>query len=209
MKYFIQETFTSLKGEGLYTGVPMHFIRLSGCNLNCEFCDTEYTKMESKELNELVEEVASSPISRVVITGGEPCIHPLRPLVDALHLAGKLVHLETNGTLPIDEGLFDWIALSPKAEGFPLSSSITQANEIKFLVGFNGWKDFIDSFLSSYIIKKDCILYVMPITLGLNQGQTRSSKDFINDNVEDAIEYCTLHPEFRFCIQLHKVLQIP
>ena len=208
MKYLIQETFTSLKGEGLYTGQPMHFIRLAGCNLKCEFCDTEFNKGKDIELTELVAGIAPSPISRVVITGGEPCLHSLKPLTDALHNVGKLTHLETNGTLPIIKGLFDWIALSPKNMNC-LSSSVAQADEIKFLVGFEGWKSFIDNFLASYPIKTECILYVMPITIGLNQGQTRSSKDFIQENIDDAVEYCTLNPMFRYCIQLHKVLQIP
>ncbi len=205
-EYFIQETFTSLKGEGLYTGEPMHFIRLAGCNLACKFCDTAYNEAKSIRLDELIEPIANSSIVRVVITGGEPTMQKLGPLVDVLHLANKLVHLETNGTIKCQEE-FDWIAVSPKSLDCDLSL-IAMADEIKFLVGFDGWKTFIDKFMEKFHVHHETLLYVMPITRGIQENQTRTSKDFIQENIDNAIEYCHLNPEFRYCIQLHKVLEI-
>ena len=101
MLYNINETFYSLQGEGLWTGTPMFFIRLSGCNLNCKFCDTDYSHHYSDSIEGLVEKVLQSKAERVVITGGEPGLQDTIPLVTSLHSYYLKVHVETNGTLPL------------------------------------------------------------------------------------------------------------
>ena len=110
MLYNINETFYSLKGEGLWTGTPMFFIRLAGCNLNCSFCDTDYSTKRQSTVNELIKEVLTSPAERVVITGGEPGLQDTQPLVMDLHAHRIKVHLETNGTVPLHTN-WDWIAV--------------------------------------------------------------------------------------------------
>ena len=85
----IAELFYSIQGEGSLVGVPSVFIRTSGCNLRCAWCDTPYTSWQPEgtdlELNQILDEVAAHPARHVVVTGGEPMIAP-----DILALPGRL-----------------------------------------------------------------------------------------------------------------------
>ena len=106
----VQEIWKTIQGEGPYAGVPAVFIRLAGCNLNCPYCDTDYTSSRTKKpASQIVNNVKSlfgekrvfqSPL--VVITGGEPFRQNIGPLVQDLTHAGCLVQIETNGTLFVD-----------------------------------------------------------------------------------------------------------
>lgn len=104
----ICEMFLSLQGEGIYIGLPMFFIRTSGCNLNCKWCDTEYAKVEGKEMDikqimEKVIEYGDKGIEWVCVTGGEPLIQKdIYKLIYALLDHNFRILLETNGSLPID-----------------------------------------------------------------------------------------------------------
>ncbi len=102
----ISETFVSLQGEGAWAGWPCYFIRLSGCNLRCTYCDTRYayTGREEKDITGLIEEWRQSRIDLIEVTGGEPLFQPgtltlLRALLDE----GAKVLLETNGSLPLSD----------------------------------------------------------------------------------------------------------
>ena len=84
-------------------------------------------------IESLVASARASEAEFAVITGGEPTIHDLSPLTDALHRAGLAVHLETSGAFPI-RGRFDWITLSPKRWKLPLAENISRADEFKVIV---------------------------------------------------------------------------
>jgi 7-carboxy-7-deazaguanine synthase len=104
MKLHVSEIFFSLNGEGLCIGVPTIFVRLSGCNLRCDWCDTEYawekrSIMTVKEIADAVEACDNGYCSWVLITGGEPLLQDIAVLVDTLHTAGYRIGVETNGTL--------------------------------------------------------------------------------------------------------------
>lgn len=114
----IAETFHSIQGEGKLTGVPSFFIRVSGCNLRCHWCDTPYAswRAEGEDVapEELLEQVRASGCGHVVVTGGEPVIMPgIDELCGLLARDGRHVTLETAGTvfraLPVD-----LLSLSPK-----------------------------------------------------------------------------------------------
>jgi len=100
------ETFYSLLGESTFAGLPAIFIRLTGCNLRCRYCDTTYAYEGGEEMAaaELVKTAASHPARRVLVTGGEPLLQAeTPPLLTGLADAGLTVLLETNGSLPIRE----------------------------------------------------------------------------------------------------------
>ncbi len=103
----IQEIFFTIQGEGPYAGHPSVFIRLGGCNLACDFCDTEfdsYQNLSLKEIIEKVEDLAKNSEGKIVrklivITGGEPLRQPIEMLCEELIRLKFLIQIETNGTL--------------------------------------------------------------------------------------------------------------
>ncbi len=113
----IAETFHSIQGEGGLVGVPSFFIRTTGCNLRCEWCDTPYTSWEPEGLWRTIDElVAAVPqhARHVVVTGGEPLLWPNLPrLAAALRAAGQHVTIETAGTIFQDLAC-DLMSISPK-----------------------------------------------------------------------------------------------
>ncbi|HYQ97750.1 MAG TPA: 7-carboxy-7-deazaguanine synthase QueE [Candidatus Nitrosocosmicus sp.] len=114
----ISEIFYSIQGEGRLSGVPSVFIRTSGCNLRCVWCDTPYTSWspDGKEmsLDEILHAVESYPLSHVVLTGGEPLLsHEIEELSVTLKTAGAHVTIETAATIfkPVS---CDLVSMSPK-----------------------------------------------------------------------------------------------
>jgi 7-carboxy-7-deazaguanine synthase len=114
----IAELFYSLQGEGSLVGVPSVFIRTSGCNLRCAWCDTPYTSWNPEgtelSLRQIVDEVKAHPARHVVVTGGEPMIAPeILPLTERLRAAGFHITIETAGTVfhPV---ACDLMSISPK-----------------------------------------------------------------------------------------------
>jgi 7-carboxy-7-deazaguanine synthase len=114
----IAELFYSLQGEGRLTGVPSFFIRTSGCNLRCAWCDTPYTSWNPEGIDiplaRILDEVKAHPARHVVVTGGEPMIAPeILPLTEALRRLGLHITIETAGTVfhPV---ACDLMSISPK-----------------------------------------------------------------------------------------------
>ena len=114
----INELFYSLQGEGKLAGVPTVFVRTSGCNLRCWFCDSYHTSWEPThawtDLDDIVEEIAEYDAEHVVLTGGEPMIHDAAgDLLDRLGDRGYHTTVETNGTIYRDAHI-DLASISPK-----------------------------------------------------------------------------------------------
>ena len=116
---FISEIFYSLQGEGELTGVPSVFVRTSGCNLRCNWCDTPYASWNPEgrpmEVEEIVAEVLVHPAKHVVLTGGEPMIAPgIHELAFQLQERGYHITIETAATIPPKGIAFDLASMSPK-----------------------------------------------------------------------------------------------
>jgi 7-carboxy-7-deazaguanine synthase len=115
----ISEIFYSLQGEGELAGVPSVFVRLSGCNLRCNWCDTPYASWrpegETRSVSEVVAEVSRHPARHIVITGGEPMIaKEIHALADALKKLGRHLTIETAATVAPAGIACDLASLSPK-----------------------------------------------------------------------------------------------
>ncbi len=115
----ISEIFYSIQGEGKLAGMPSIFIRTSGCNLRCTWCDTPYASWQpvgkTMSTGQILDAVAAFPTRHVVITGGEPMIQPdLGELVRELVARQKLITLETAGTVWQDLSLLLLASVSPK-----------------------------------------------------------------------------------------------
>lgn len=124
----IAEIFYSIQGEGILVGVPSVFVRTSGCNLRCTWCDTPYASWdpqgEDLSIEHIADTVAGFQAQHIVITGGEPMIMPqIVPLTRTLRDAGRHVTIETAGTVyaPV---ICDLMSISPK-----LSSSVPYDRE--------------------------------------------------------------------------------
>lgn len=137
VKYPVMETFTSVQGEGVHSGVPSFFIRLAGCDVGCVWCDVKESWDREKHplvsINTLIENAVGSGVRVVIITGGEPTMHDLLPLTEALRREGLLVHLETSGSNKLT-GVFDWITFSPKKFKVPLEEYFKNSNELKVVI---------------------------------------------------------------------------
>jgi len=138
----IHEIFHTFQGEGQWMGSSAFFVRTFGCPVQCPWCDSAGTwhpnwvpkEIQRMSVEDIVKAVMVSFAPIVVVTGGEPAVHDLEFLVNALHaLASVRVHLETSGGFPI-KGDFDWVTLSPKKWGPPLKENVIVASEFKIIV---------------------------------------------------------------------------
>lgn len=205
MKYPVYETFNAWQGEGSYSGRSAFFIRLYGCPLHCHFCDSAGTwhpkhvpaNIRRATADELFDEcVKGGRVRMVVITGGEPCVHDLRPLVEKFYGSEIAVHLETSGAYEIEcNMLFEHIVVSPKWAKRPLQSSIDRASELKLIVEN---ERCISRWMETAIGNATC-----PIWLNPEWSQRHNPK--VLNSISKAVMSDT---RFRAGYQLHKLYNV-
>lgn len=185
------------------------FLRFTGCNLwtglekdrekaICQFCDTDFVGIDGKNggkytADELVALILqnwpdSDTFPFVVATGGEPMLQLDEPLLDKMHQNNIELAIETNGTIPLIEGL-DWVCVSPKA-GAELK--VSKGHELK-LVYPQAHLDpqaFVDMDFEHF--------YLQPM-----------DGDQIQENIAACIDYCRRHPKWRLSLQSHKLIGLP
>ncbi|MFL2995848.1 MAG: 7-carboxy-7-deazaguanine synthase QueE [Cytophagales bacterium] len=191
------ESFYSIQGEGFHSGKPAYFIRLSGCDVNCHWCDVkeswDISKEQYTEVGEIVNKVKKTSAELVVITGGEPLMHDLSDLTKALKKEDKKIHIETSGTHPFT-GDFDWICFSPKKFKKPLEIYFSISDELKIII-YNK-SDFKWAEQLSKKINKNTKLIMQP---------EWSREEFISPLI---LEYIKLNPKWRISVQTHKYLNV-
>lgn len=191
----VNEIFYSIQGEGAHTGTPCVFIRLSGCNLKCPFCDTDfkdYKEMDEAEIVECVREL-SYRCKNVVITGGEPTIVNTVPLIYALQKYGYFVAMESNGTKEPPFNL-NWLTISPK-EPFVGNAGkvvVKRCDELKLV--FDGKNEPQD-----YGITADHY-YLQPC----DTGDAELNKKI----VEQCVKYIKENPKWKISLQTQKILSV-
>jgi len=192
-KLKIVEIFYSLQGEGANTGKPFVFIRLSNCNLNCWFCDTDWNKGQEYTLEQLLNEVNQYSCKNILWTGGEPTLQ----LTDKIlrHFEGYYHAIETNGTNEVPS-LIDYITVSPKVK--PSEIKPTRINEIRYPIELNTPIPSIKELphAENY--------FLSPMFM----GAPRQRFDMVKANVDYCIDYIKNHPEWRLSLQTHKILNI-
>jgi 7-carboxy-7-deazaguanine synthase (Cx14CxxC type) len=209
MSYAVKEIFYTLQGEGALTGRPAVFCRFTGCNLwsgreedrataACTFCDTEFVGIDGTEggryadADALAGRIAALwPAGQgarfVVCTGGEPLLQLDAPLIAALRARGFEIAIETNGTLPLPEGL-DWVCVSPKGSN---RLAVTGGDELKIVVPQPGLDPLAFAGLAFQRFS------VQPM-----DGPDRAR------NTALAIQFCLDHPQWQLSLQTHKVTGI-
>lgn len=193
--YPVNEIFYSLQGEGLNTGIASVFIRFSGCNLRCAFCDTEHESHAMMSVPHIVDEVMKHPEAPlIVLTGGEPSLYVDEPLLKALRLTGKKIAIETNGTRPLPAGI-DWVTLSPKL-GFPGGDAqpcvLDHCDELKVV--------YLGQDLSQYDFIAARHRFLQPCYV--DDEQQRSL------NLRQCVEAVLRNPRWRLSLQVHRQLGI-
>ncbi len=217
--YRVKEMFYSLQGEGARAGRAAVFCRFSKCNLwngredsrqsaICQFCDTDILGTDGQNggvfdsVDALVEAICSlwpndTPSGKpyVIFTGGEPLLQLDARLVAAMHTAGFEVAIETNGTLPVPEGV-DWVCLSPKADA---ELVLERCDELKLVYPQKlAMPERFASFEATHF-------FLSPMAdphIRFGDDSTKRA------NTEAALHYCLQHPQWRLTLQLHKLLGI-
>ena len=194
----VNETFLSLQGEGYFTGTPAFFLRFSGCNLQCPFCDTQHQSFTEMSEEEIVREACRHEVRHIVITGGEPALQLTQSLVDKLHEAGFFIQVETNGTLPLPKRI-DWVTCSPKMVPLYLPPRGEYPNELKVL--FMGKDTDPDGIVSPLLGEGSGVrLYLQP----LDTGDEERNRIILRET----IAYILKHPQWSLSLQTHKMLCI-
>lgn len=198
----VNEIFYSIQGEGYYTGTPSVFLRLSGCNLRCTFCDTLHGHYDDLSENEIMQEIEKyGSVKHIVVTGGEPTLQLSVSLLERLHEVGKVVQIETNGTRDFrDEHclkLIDWITCSPKFE-FCQNADVVigRIDEIKVVYDGNNDMSLYEPFCVPDV-KYRCL---QPC----DTGDAVANREIISKTVA----YCLTHPDWRLSLQTQKILKI-
>jgi len=199
----IQEIFVSVQGEGLNIGIPMTFIRLHGCSMGCNFCDTKETWKSDiyKEMpiHEIMTAVLAHKVRWACITGGEPMEQDIMELILALKAAGIAVALETNGSIFNQEIIEEcnWVAVSPKGVIPEQWKDFSYIDEMKIVIQKGNVNEFIQvwSFLRENEVLLSTPLFLQPC----NNDKDIASRicDFVIGN-----------PWFRLGYQMHKSYQL-
>lgn len=192
------EAFYTLQGEGYHQGKAAYFIRLGGCDVGCVWCDVKESWDASKHpqvaISEIVAEAAKFPGRLAVITGGEPLMHPLDELTQALHEAGFQTNIETSGSSPLS-GKWDWICFSPKKFKPPVEEILPVAHELKVVV-FNK-SDFEWAEYWAEKMNPSCKLYLQP------------EWDKAEKMTPLIVDYIKAHPKWGLSLQTHKYINVP
>ena len=253
--YHVNDIFYSLQGEGFWTGTPMVFLRLAGCNLRCPFCDTEFSASREMTAEDIVAALNAAyppsvipgtssvipdltrnlPSRRTCITGGEPSLQLDDTLIKALHQAGFIIHLETNGTRALPDGV-DWVTLSPK-EDFSRNAHVVlqKTDELKLVyTGRNDPEKWLGFPAAHYFLQPCDPGEICPADGGeyhpagqngspslgvvgrfensISEDTGFSSEDSLYsetvDTVAATLRYTLSHPRWRLSLQTHKILGI-
>lgn len=197
----INEIFYSLQGEGRFAGCPSLFIRFSGCNLCCPFCDTRHQEGVYMEDDAIVHAANMYKAPRIVLTGGEPSLWIDEDFIRLLRRAtGKSISIETNGTRPLPPGI-DWVTLSPK-EGICGDDSlgkvaIDRADEIKVV---DTGQD-LEQYFRLPCRSEDTLMYLQPCFTAdpaqCEANRMRTVRRVLDD------------PRWTLSLQIHRFLNIP
>ena len=198
VSYPVMEHFYTIQGEGKFTGNAAYFIRLGGCDVGCVWCDVKESWDASihpqMSVSELLNEVEKHPGNFVVLTGGEPAMYDLHPLVDALQAAGKTVAIETSGSYDL-LGKVDWYTFSPKKFKAPVADAYQKANELKVVIYHKS--DFEWAETHAQQVQADCLLYLQP-------EWSKQERLLL-----ELVDYVKNNPKWRISLQTHKYLNIP
>lgn len=194
----LMEAFYTVQGEGLFSGQASYFIRLGGCDVGCHWCDVKESwdkeAHPGRSVEDIVAEAVKHPARIAVVTGGEPLMHDLGPLTEALAAEGFRTHLETSGAHPLS-GHWHHICLSPKKFKAPLPGIHQTAHELKVVVYNKHDLQWAEE--HAELASPACALYLQP---------EWDRREVVMPLI---VEHVKAHPHWRISLQTHKYLNIP
>ena len=193
MNLKIKEIFYSLQGEGGRQGAASIFIRLSGCNLNCDFCDTDFSGGEDKSLEQILSFIRQFPCRWIVWTGGEPTLQLTDECLLFFKQAGFHQAIESNGYNRLSN-LLDYTVVSPKGQTDYAKRINPYVDEVRLPIKENDCIPPLES-----LPKAGCY-FLSPI---FTEDQTETKA-----NIDYCVKQVKLYPEWRLSLQVHKWIGI-
>ncbi|WP_428265840.1 7-carboxy-7-deazaguanine synthase QueE [Haliangium sp.] len=203
--YVVKEIFgPTLQGEGTHAGRSCVFLRFAGCNLRCTWCDTDFAPEGAARM--AADEIAAALLERdrhrsrmVVVTGGEPTLQWDPTLAEALRGAGFRVHMESNGTRPLQAPV-DWLTVSPKPRFHGDRERLLQPHELPVSECKVVVDDSVDEdVLAGYERHYQCAHWLVQPCMDADYGR----------HLARATELATRRPRWRLSLQLHKLAGVP
>ena len=188
----VNEIFYSIQGEGGRSGEPSIFIRLSGCDLSCGFCDTEFESGVELTLEEIQQRIEEFPCRWIIWTGGEPALQLTADTIAYFKERGYQQAIESNGNHSLPDGL-DWVAISPKVAEHVLKRNFPEGvTELRY-PRHAGHLDVPRPAIKAQYY------YISPIF----EGSEASAA-----NLRHCLDLCLKNPTWRISVQLHKLLKV-
>jgi len=193
MNLRVKEIFYSLQGEGGRQGAASIFVRLSGCNLKCDFCDTDFSGGEEMSCEQILTKIRHFPCQWIVWTGGEPCLQLTDECLQFFKQAGFYQAIESNGTNPLP-ALLDYTVVSPKGNIDNARKINPRVDEVRLPVKKN------DRIPPIKNLPQATCYYISPIF----------SDDLVetNENIAYCVQQIMQKPQWRLSLQIHKLIGI-
>jgi len=202
-RYLVKEMFgPTLQGEGAHTGRACVFLRFAACNLACTWCDTDFrpesaTRMTAADIVARLRALDTSETARVIVTGGEPTLQWDAEVAAAIRGAGFTVHMESNGTRPLD-GPVDWLTISPKPQFHPASLALADAihaDEVKVVIDDAVDADALDRYAARYRCEHYFVQPCQDARYAHHLART--------------LALIQARPRWRLSLQIHKLVGVP
>ena len=191
----VNEIFYSLQGEGGRTGEASIFIRLTRCNLNCDFCDTDFESGQDMSPEEILSEILQYPCQWIIWTGGEPTLQLTDEVLLFFKTKGYKQAIESNGSKSLSK-LLDYTVCSPKGNDFAFVKKINpKVDEIRLPMKVKGK-------LPGFELLPEAEAYFLS-PIFTSDSQTTA------ENIDYCVELVKEHPEWRLSVQMHKLINIP
>ncbi len=192
------EEFFTIQGEGFHAGEAAWFIRLGGCDVGCNWCDSRFSwdpdMHPMVETDEIIEHAVHSCTKSVVVTGGEPLIWNLDYLCEGLKKRKICTFIETSGAYPLS-GHWDWICLSPKRNMPPVGNIWLKADELKVIIQSKDDFEWAEKY--RHKVGERCLLFLQP------------EWSRFGVIIPKMVEYVKRNPYWKISLQIHKYMHIP
>ena len=195
LKLKVVEIFNSIQGEGANVGRSATFIRLSNCNKNCAYCDTDWDFGTEMTVDEILAEVGKYPDSMIVWTGGEPTLQLTSEIL--AEFKDFFQAIETNGTNPVPAGI-DYISCSPKVGCEVLKQNFVSVDEFRFPIIAG------DEIPSIDVLPQASNYFLSPIF----DGEVKKRVEINRANLDYCLSVIQHDPRWRLSVQLHKLINV-